>query len=137
MAYRSRCVLNIIVYLYISILTQHILVLIQYAVQVLKFFFSSYTFVLILFFLKDLNGVPIPMYFATHFYFCFYHTLSNMALRKVVLYSLFLPHALTFVFTTRLNFFVHHTLSNIAPRFFFPLFFSFVFPDTSLYLIYY
>jgi len=32
----------------------------------------------------DLNGVPIPMFFATHFYFCFYHTLSNMALRKVV-----------------------------------------------------
>ena len=31
----------------------------------------------------DLNGVPIPMFFATHFYFCFYHTLSNMALRKV------------------------------------------------------
>jgi len=30
----------------------------------------------------DLNGVPIPMFFATHFYFCFYHTLSNMALRK-------------------------------------------------------
>lgn len=31
----------------------------------------------------DLNGVPIPMFFATHFYFCFYHTLSNLALRKV------------------------------------------------------
>ena len=31
----------------------------------------------------DLNGVPIPMFFGTHFYFCFYHTLSNMALRKV------------------------------------------------------
>lgn len=23
------------------------------------------------------------MFFATHFYFCFYHTLSNMALHKV------------------------------------------------------
>ncbi|CAM9182821.1 unnamed protein product [Discosporangium mesarthrocarpum] len=31
-----------------------------------------------------LNGVPIPLYFATFFYFCFYHTLSNMAIRKVV-----------------------------------------------------
>uniref|UniRef100_A0A7S0YWN1 Cycloeucalenol cycloisomerase n=1 Tax=Hemiselmis tepida TaxID=464990 RepID=A0A7S0YWN1_9CRYP len=31
----------------------------------------------------DVNGVPIPMFFATHFYFCFYHTLSNMALHKV------------------------------------------------------
>eukprot|EP00466_Bigelowiella_natans_P007735 jgi/Bigna1/53084/estExt_Genewise1Plus.C_150109 len=30
----------------------------------------------------DLNGVPIPMFFATHFYFCFYHVLSNLALRK-------------------------------------------------------
>ena len=26
---------------------------------------------------------PRVRYFATHFYFCFYHTLSNMALRKV------------------------------------------------------
>ena len=31
----------------------------------------------------DLNGVPFPMYMATHFYFTFYHTLSNMILRKV------------------------------------------------------
>jgi len=31
----------------------------------------------------DVNGVPIPMFFATHFYFCFYHTLSSMALHKV------------------------------------------------------
>lgn len=30
-----------------------------------------------------MNGVPIAMFFATHFYFCFYHTLSNMALHKV------------------------------------------------------
>ena len=30
----------------------------------------------------DINGVPIPMFFATHFYFCFYHVLSNMAIRK-------------------------------------------------------
>lgn len=37
----------------------------------------------------DLNGVPIPMYFATHFYFTFYHTLSNCALRKV--YSTYRP----------------------------------------------
>lgn len=27
--------------------------------------------------------MPIAMFFATHFYFCFYHTLSNMALHKV------------------------------------------------------
>ena len=32
----------------------------------------------------DVNGVPIPMFFATHFYFTFYHTLSNMAIRKAV-----------------------------------------------------
>jgi cycloeucalenol cycloisomerase len=29
------------------------------------------------------NNVPICMYFATHFYFSTYHTLSNMMLRKV------------------------------------------------------
>ena len=27
--------------------------------------------------------VPIAMFFATHFYFCFYHVLSNAALRKI------------------------------------------------------
>lgn len=32
----------------------------------------------------DLNGVPIPMYFATHFYFCFYHVLSSCLLRKAL-----------------------------------------------------
>eukprot|EP00611_Tribonema_gayanum_P014315 TRINITY_DN2565_c0_g1_i2.p1 TRINITY_DN2565_c0_g1~~TRINITY_DN2565_c0_g1_i2.p1 ORF type:complete len:319 (-),score=71.65 TRINITY_DN2565_c0_g1_i2:763-1719(-) len=31
-----------------------------------------------------LNDVPIQLYFATFFYFCFYHSLSNLALRKVV-----------------------------------------------------
>jgi cycloeucalenol cycloisomerase len=31
----------------------------------------------------DLNGVPVAMYLATHFYFSFYHTLSNCAIRKV------------------------------------------------------
>lgn len=31
-----------------------------------------------------LNDVPIPLYFATFFYFCMYHALSNMAIRKVV-----------------------------------------------------
>eukprot|EP00658_Telonema_sp_P-2_P038024 TRINITY_DN27338_c0_g1_i2.p1 TRINITY_DN27338_c0_g1~~TRINITY_DN27338_c0_g1_i2.p1 ORF type:complete len:326 (+),score=53.70 TRINITY_DN27338_c0_g1_i2:141-1118(+) len=31
----------------------------------------------------DLNGVPIPMFFATHFYFTFYHAASNLVLRKV------------------------------------------------------
>eukprot|EP00501_MAST-03F_sp_TOSAG23-6_P000981 GSMAST32.ASY1.ANO1.1017.1 assembled CDS len=31
----------------------------------------------------NLNGVPIPMFFATHFYFSFYHTLSNLILRKI------------------------------------------------------
>ena len=30
-----------------------------------------------------LNDVPIAMYFATHFYFCFYHVLSNAALRRI------------------------------------------------------
>mmetsp|Transcript_17933 Transcript_17933/g.55162 ORF Transcript_17933/g.55162 Transcript_17933/m.55162 type:complete len:302 (-) Transcript_17933:29-934(-) len=30
-----------------------------------------------------LNNVPIAMYFATHFYFCFYHVLSNACLRRV------------------------------------------------------
>ena len=49
----------------------------HYFYSVLK---ASYTFKS-----WDLNGVPIPMFFATHFYFCFYHTLANMALRKVPL----------------------------------------------------
>ena len=31
----------------------------------------------------DANGVPIPMYFATHFYFCFYHVAGNCALRRI------------------------------------------------------
>jgi len=30
-----------------------------------------------------LNGVPIAMYFATHFYFSSYHVFANMALRRV------------------------------------------------------
>jgi cycloeucalenol cycloisomerase len=30
------------------------------------------------------NDVPIALYFATHFYFSFYHVLSNVLLRKVV-----------------------------------------------------
>ena len=30
-----------------------------------------------------LNDVPIPLYFATHFYFVTYHTFSNMILRKI------------------------------------------------------
>ena len=29
------------------------------------------------------NGVPWCMFFATHFYFCFYHVLSNCALRFI------------------------------------------------------
>jgi cycloeucalenol cycloisomerase len=37
-----------------------------------------------------LNDVPICLYFATHFYFVTYHTLSNMLLRK--LESAFLPN---------------------------------------------
>jgi hypothetical protein len=31
----------------------------------------------------DWNGVPAPMYFATHFYFCFYHVLGNCVLRRI------------------------------------------------------
>ncbi|GBG89110.1 hypothetical protein CBR_g48821 [Chara braunii] len=30
-----------------------------------------------------LNNVPIPLYFMTHPYFCFYHTISNMLLRRL------------------------------------------------------
>jgi cycloeucalenol cycloisomerase len=30
-----------------------------------------------------LNDVPIPLYFATHFYFVTYHTFSNLILRKI------------------------------------------------------
>lgn len=30
-----------------------------------------------------LNDVPIPLYFMTHAYFCFYHTISNICLRVV------------------------------------------------------
>lgn len=30
-----------------------------------------------------LNDVPIPMFFATHFYFCFYHVISNCMLRHI------------------------------------------------------
>ncbi|KAK9837459.1 hypothetical protein WJX81_004082 [Elliptochloris bilobata] len=31
----------------------------------------------------QLNGVPLPLYFMTHAYFCFYHALSNVVLRRV------------------------------------------------------
>jgi cycloeucalenol cycloisomerase len=31
----------------------------------------------------DFNGVPIPMYFATHFYFCFYHVIANCIIRRI------------------------------------------------------
>lgn len=30
-----------------------------------------------------LNDVPVALYFATHFYFVFYHTISNLVLRKI------------------------------------------------------
>lgn len=30
-----------------------------------------------------LNEVPITLYFMTHAYFCFYHTLSNLAIRRI------------------------------------------------------
>ena len=32
----------------------------------------------------DINGVPVAMFFATHFYFSLYHGLSNLILRKIV-----------------------------------------------------
>lgn len=32
---------------------------------------------------SDLNGVPISMFFATHFYFTLYHTLANLVLRRI------------------------------------------------------
>ena len=32
----------------------------------------------------DLNGVPIPMFFATHFYFCFYHVIGSCVIRRIV-----------------------------------------------------
>jgi len=32
----------------------------------------------------DVNGVPIGMFFATHFYFSFYHVFANLFLRKIV-----------------------------------------------------
>lgn len=34
-----------------------------------------------------LNDVPIAMFFATHFYFCFYHVISNCMLRKIDSYE--------------------------------------------------
>mmetsp|Transcript_4103 Transcript_4103/g.6355 ORF Transcript_4103/g.6355 Transcript_4103/m.6355 type:complete len:302 (-) Transcript_4103:81-986(-) len=44
-----------------------------YSVLKAKYSFSSWR----------LNDVPIPLYFATHFYFVFYHTMSNLILRKI------------------------------------------------------
>eukprot|EP00884_Botryococcus_braunii_P004628 jgi/Botrbrau1/14166/Bobra.182_3s0104.3 len=32
----------------------------------------------------NLNGVPIALYFMTHAYFCFYHTLSNVLIRRTL-----------------------------------------------------
>lgn len=39
---------------------------------------ASYTFPA-----HRLNDVPITLYFMTHAYFCFYHSMSNMVIRKV------------------------------------------------------
>lgn len=39
---------------------------------------ASYTFTA-----HRLNDVPITLYFMTHAYFCFYHSISNMMIRKV------------------------------------------------------
>jgi cycloeucalenol cycloisomerase len=44
-----------------------------YSVLKAKYHFSSHR----------LNDVPIALFFATHFYFVFYHTASNMVLRKI------------------------------------------------------
>jgi hypothetical protein len=44
----------------------------------------------------DVNGVPIAMFFATHFYFTLYFTLSNMTLHKVG--RLPLLHAIALVY---------------------------------------
>eukprot|EP00471_Norrisiella_sphaerica_P013634 CAMPEP_0184501566 /NCGR_PEP_ID=MMETSP0113_2-20130426/48040_1 /TAXON_ID=91329 /ORGANISM="Norrisiella sphaerica, Strain BC52" /LENGTH=165 /DNA_ID=CAMNT_0026890375 /DNA_START=523 /DNA_END=1020 /DNA_ORIENTATION=+ len=52
----------------------------------------------------DLNGVPIPMYLATHFYFCFYHVLSNLALRRA--YSTFASGRMRSAFITTLVLFM-------------------------------
>jgi hypothetical protein len=46
------------------------------------------------------NDVPLLVYFATFFYFAFYHTLSNMALRKTV--TTFKPTAARSVFLVAL-----------------------------------
>eukprot|EP00469_Lotharella_globosa_P009965 CAMPEP_0167773408 /NCGR_PEP_ID=MMETSP0111_2-20121227/1401_1 /TAXON_ID=91324 /ORGANISM="Lotharella globosa, Strain CCCM811" /LENGTH=298 /DNA_ID=CAMNT_0007663037 /DNA_START=12 /DNA_END=908 /DNA_ORIENTATION=+ len=48
----------------------------------------------------DLNGVPIPLYFATHFYFSFYHVLANLALRKT--FSTLAPGTMRNVFVVAL-----------------------------------
>ena len=45
-----------------------------------------------------LNGVPIAMFCATHFYFCFYHALSNAMIRKIR--STYEPSIARFVFLT-------------------------------------
>lgn len=39
---------------------------------------SGYTFPI----KTELNRVPFPMYMYTHAYFCFYHTLTNLGLRR-------------------------------------------------------
>jgi len=52
----------------------------------------------------DVNGVPIALFFATHFYFSFYHTLSNMVLRKV--YSRYKPDRARSVFAALVIFFM-------------------------------
>lgn len=57
-----------------------------YSVLQAKYTFSSWR----------LNDVPIPLFFATHFYFVLYHTLSNMILRKIE--SRYLPSKARTVF---------------------------------------
>lgn len=58
-----------------------------YSVLKAKYHFSSWR----------LNDVPIPLYFATHFYFMLYHTMSNMLLRKIeTRYRAGLPRSVLF-----------------------------------------
>lgn len=74
----------------------------------------------------QLNGVPICMYFATHFYFSFYHALSNKLLRFflekyrddswrsafLALFTLSFAYFTAFLETFSISAFPHYTFEN-------------------------
>ena len=62
-----------------------------------------------------LNDVPIPMYFGAHAYFCFYHMLTNLLIRRVRNSQLFQRSDENHSFVER-HLSAHHTLRLLETK---------------------